>query len=294
MRVLAIGNNTLDHVFSISRELEPGAKLSAAAHHAHPGGQAANAAVAMVHLGLDVHYVGAFGDDSAGERVRGALAHAGCRLDGCPTVPDCPNHSAVVLVANGSGERSIVMHKDQRLRLDPDVVRPEYVERASAVYVDGHESKAGARAAELARRFGRRVIADAERVTPELRGLLARVHELVAPLDVLTELTGADSGPASVLAATALGPEVVVATAGAGGSYGTDGGGEVIHQPAVPAGVIDTTGAGDAFHAGYVAARLHGAGLRASLEYASDVAAVKCARPGPQLAATDVRHLRWR
>jgi 2-dehydro-3-deoxygluconokinase len=51
-------------------------------------------------------------------------------------------------------------------------------------------------------------------------------------------------------------------------------------QDAVPVDVVDTVGAGDAFAAGYIAERIYGGSVSASLRLATMTGAAACAHPG--------------
>ncbi|MFE0645970.1 carbohydrate kinase family protein [Streptomyces sp. NPDC058877] len=81
-----------------------------------------------------------------------------------------------------------------------------------------------------------------------------------------------------------LGPSVVIATKGAEGCGGLDEKGAHFTLAAAPAEVADSTGAGDAFHAGFLAARLRGAGIREAAAWGNRAGALKCRHPGPRVA----------
>jgi sugar/nucleoside kinase (ribokinase family) len=88
----------------------------------------------------------------------------------------------------------------------------------------------------------------------------------IPPVDLL--LANADE------AARLDGGEMVVKL-GAGGARWGD-----VHVPAAQVDVVDTTGAGDAFAAGFLSARLRGAGPREALEEGCCVAARAVAQVG--------------
>ena len=72
---------------------------------------------------------------------------------------------------------------------------------------------------------------------------------------------------------------VVVIKLGPDGSRAV-GGGDDVRAPAPRTRVVDTTGAGDAFNAGFLAARLRGADLRAALRLGNRVGALSTRRAG--------------
>jgi len=84
----------------------------------------------------------------------------------------------------------------------------------------------------------------------------------------------------------AEGARTAVVTCGAAGSVASDGN-VMAATAARRIAVVDTLGAGDTFIAGFLAARLRGEGLKASLEAGRDLAAVTCTHLGgfPQAPA---------
>jgi sulfofructose kinase len=287
--VLVVGNNTVDTVYRVPGAMGPDTKGQAESLAVYAGGQAANVAYALALLGRPVQYVGAFGDDDGSALSRRSLAEAGIGLTGCVVVPRCPVHHATVVVDTLTGSRSIVMFKDNRLRLDPSVVTPDLLDGAAALYLDNHEERASVAAATLARERGIPVIADLETLSALTLPILAQVDTLVAPRDVLRELTGESDPEQLVRAVQLLGPHTVVATAGVDGAFGAETTGGVIHVPSWPCELVDSTGAGDAFHAGYLAAFLDGAEFPARLLFGALLASVKCGVGGPRLTPQSAR-----
>jgi sugar/nucleoside kinase (ribokinase family) len=283
-RVLVIGNNTLDQVFTTSQGLCRDGKVAATSLRHFAGGQAANVAHALAGLGLSVRYLGAFGDDGAGALVRASLESVGIDLGGCDTVRGCPTHTAAIVVDLHSRERSIVMYKDDRLRLSPGAVDPRHLDGVDLVYVDNHEPEAALAAALLARERGIPVLADLESTDPRGVRVVPHLTSLVAPAAVIRELAGHQEMDAALRGAQRRGPRTVVATDGARGAAAVHAGLPLHTVPAEPCGVVDTTGAGDAFHAGFAAAALRGLGFHQTLRLATRLAAAKCQEHGPRLS----------
>ncbi len=85
------------------------------------------------------------------------------------------------------------------------------------------------------------------------------------------------------------GPEVIVVTRNAHGSYLSTRDGQLIDQPAIDCGpVVDRTGAGDGFLAGLVFSRMHGDRWDTAMRFAAVVAGFKTtyrgAWPSPSIA----------
>jgi sulfofructose kinase len=297
-RILVIGNNTLDQVFTVEGRLPHDTKTQAVSLVHYPGGQAANVAFTLAGLGLAVDYLGSFGDDPAGTAVRGSLAAVGIGLAACPVIPDCPTHSAVLFIDRRCGDRTIVMYKDPRLAVPGEAVWLQEIAALDLLYLDNHEPAASLAAARLARERGIPVLADLEEVDENTPRILSLITSLIAPASVLHQLTGEDDLEAALARARRMGPHTVVATAGIQGCVGLHGALSPIFVPAAPCQVRDTTGAGDAFHAGFVAAAFGGRDFAECLSFATRLAAAKCEEPGPRLTVATLaawrREVFWR
>jgi sugar/nucleoside kinase (ribokinase family) len=291
--VLVIGNTTADVVLATEHGLQAGAKVQARSVARYSGGQAANTAWTLARLGIAVEFVGAFGDDEAGRLAAAELRQAGASLAGSTTVPRCPSQTGYVVVDASSGERSIVVHRDPRLRLDSDV--GPLTASASMLFLDGHEPTASQTAARQARSRGIPVIADAEVATPEISALLPHISCLIAPVGIICQLAHTDNAAEAVMRLTdADGSRTVVATDGARGALGARPGSRPLHIPAARCMAIDTTGAGDAFHAGYIAAAIRGFDFKARLAFASELAAAQCEVAGPRVSPKRIERFRIR
>ncbi|MFC1419302.1 carbohydrate kinase family protein [Streptacidiphilus cavernicola] len=290
--VVVLGFNTLDLVFSGPDAIRPDQKIHSTGLLQIAGGQGANAAVDLAGLGLAVQYAGMFGDDAWGGLSAASLTDAGIGTAASRTVADCPNHVAVVVVDTTHDTRSIVMCKDPRLTAPADLVDERLLRTTRALYTDGHEFELSVAAAALAASLGVPVFSDLESLRPDTDRLLRHVGELVAPLAVLAELTGATDEAEILAGVRKLGPAVVVATKGGEGCSTLDEQGRLVVLPAVPTEVVDSTGAGDAFHAGYLAARLRGAGIVEAAELGNRAGALKCRFPGPRVPPEAMAALR--
>jgi sugar/nucleoside kinase (ribokinase family) len=283
-RVLVVGNTTIDHVFTFDRQPAADEKLQATSYAACAGGQAANVAATLAMLGLEVVFVGPFGDDAGAVESLRAFAAIGVDTRWAPRVADCRHHVASILVAGD--RRSIAMYRDPRLTLDGFRFPEAALEGCAAVYTDGHEIAASLELARIATGRTIPLVMDIETATSATRRLAGSAGHLIAPADILCRLTGRDTVADALHAAAASGPVAVVATLGAQGASGLCAGDDAaIDVPATPCAVVDTTGAGDAFHAGYLAALLGGLPFRERLVLAADVAAIKCGMRGPRIAA---------
>ncbi len=273
-------------------------------HTDHPGGSAANVAVALARLGRPTWLATSFADDAYGALLADHLAGNDVRLAGDPGAVD--RTSSAVATLDAAGAASYDFDLDWRLhpvRL-PDGVVPAVVHACSigAVLPPGCD---GVRA-EVERFRDRATVSYDVNLRPSISGtgpdVIRRVERLAGLSDVVKasddDLEGLRPGMPWVDAAHALlatGPIAVLVTRGAEGAT-------LVHRrgrldvPASRVRVVDTIGAGDTFGAATLHAlgergllgalarpaleTLDDEGWRAVLTYAARAAAVTVSRPG--------------
>lgn len=273
----------------------------------HPGGSAANVAVALSRLGQRAALVTQLGADRYGDLLRGHLAGNGVRL--LPAGPASAPTSRAVARLDAAGAASY------QFELSWDVSGLRLAEGSAGLHVGslgtvlapGDEQVRGL-AEDVSRRGGAVVSYDPNvrpSVTPDRRQAAAEAGRLAALAHVV-KLSDEDLGwlyPGTSpreLAGRWLGQaarvtRLLVVTLGERGAFVATRSG-CWQAPAVPVAVADTVGAGDAFTAGLLAG-LAGAGLlspdalgrcaaadlaalRRITGQAMAAAALTCSRPG--------------
>lgn len=256
----------------------------------HPGGSAANAAVALARLGRDVRLLTAYAGDDRGRTLDAHLAAAGVGLAADPHLLARTPTATVSIGPDGAAAYAFDL--EWELAALPALTEVRFVHVCSW----GPVLEPGAsRVRELLAGAPATVTYDINlrpAVTGSGPGLTAAV-ERTAALAQLVKASDEDlavlypglsiEGAASAL--LGLGPLAVVVTRGGDGAswYGA----ETVHAPAVPVSVVDTIGAGDTFGAALLDA-LWGTDLRALsreriaeiLTYAVRAAAVTVSRAG--------------
>ncbi|PRB05509.1 ribokinase [Microbacterium sp. MYb72] len=106
MGVIVLGSANHDTSVSMPRIPAPGETILATGAASGPGGKGLNQAVAAARSGASTTFVGAVGDDEAGERLRGVLIDEGVRAG--LGVSERPTGTAFVMVAD-DGENAIVV-----------------------------------------------------------------------------------------------------------------------------------------------------------------------------------------
>jgi sulfofructose kinase len=297
--LVGVGLNATDTLIPLPSYPERGSKMEYRSETILPGGQVASTVVACQHWGLRTRYVGKLGDDAAASLHRAAFAREGVETQ-IVTVPGGVSPQSLILV-DGSGERTVLNRRDDRLVLKPEELTREWIVQARALHVDGHDTEAAILAAGWAREAGIPVVADLDELYPGIEALLEKIDYLIvsrdfpcrlmAEADLETALRRMQQRYGSVLAAATLGQDGVLAWDGE----------RFHHTHAYRVPVMDTTGAGDIFHAGFIYGLLQGWPLERQLNFACAAAALNCMAVGARggietvdaiegLMATGTRH----
>jgi sulfofructose kinase len=276
--VVGVGLNATDTLIPVPHFPERGSKVEI--HSANPllGGQVASAVAACQQWGLRTRYVGKLGEDHAALLHRTEFERLGVETH-LFTARRCHSQQAFILV-DPSGERTVLWKRDPRLTLLPEELKREWIVNARVLHLDGHDTRAAARAAEWAREEGIPVVADLDDLYPGYETLLPNIDFLITSRDIPTRLTREPDLRYSLkevrrryrcrLAAATLGQDGVLAWDG-----------EKFHYAAANrVESVDTTGAGDTFHAGFINGFLQEWPLQRQLEFACAAAALNCMAVG--------------
>jgi sulfofructose kinase len=279
--VVGVGANSVDFVYLLPEFPDPAgpaSKLPITSHRLSPGGQTATALCACAALGLRTSYVGAFGDDDNGRRMRDELARRGVRTEAAITRP-APNRYAVILVNERNGERIVLWRRDPRLSVGREALPAATIAAARVVHVDDEDEELALEAARLARRAGVPVTSDIDRVTGRTRELTGAVTIPIFAEHVPQALTGERDLPRALAALRAPHHAMLCVTLGSRGAVVLDGD-RLEHVPGYPVDVVDTTGAGDVFRGAFIWALLRGERPAEIVRVANAAAAIACTRHG--------------
>lgn len=277
--VVVVGDVNVDILASIDRYPSLGGHGLAEELCMEGGGSAANTAVMLGLLGLDVLMLGRVGDDLLADRALRGMRSAA--VDVSRVRRDAEATTGLCFVAvTPDGERTMLCGRGANSRLSPDDVDAAAIEEARWLHLSGYPllSESGRAAlrksVDIARRAGTRVSLDVG-IGPSTSQWRDAVLELAPAIDVLlpndveAESLAGETNPARVARhLQANGPQTVVLKLGARGCYVSAGSGEWA-VPAFDVDPVDSTGAGDAFDAGVIAGRLAGLDLRSSALLAS-------------------------
>jgi len=276
--LVGVGLNAMDVLIPLAEFPVRGSKAWYTGSTLMPGGQAATTVFACQRWGLSTRYVGKLGDDDAGRLHREVFAQAGVDAK-LITVPHANSPQSLILV-DGGGERTVLCRKDERVQLQPEDLRREWIVNARALHLDGCEIAAATQAAAWARAAGVPVIADLDEIYPGIERLIENVDYLIVSRDFPGRLTGEkDLETALCSIQSRYGCSLTAATLGEEGVVAWDGR-RFYLRPAYRVPVVDTTGAGDIFHAGFIFGLLQGWPIERQLDFACAAAALNCSSVG--------------
>lgn len=290
MRFFSLGDLMVDVVARLFGPLAEGSDNPGVISYVG-GGSAANTAAWLARAGVESTFVGAIGDDAAGESQVESLHRLGVdvrvRVDRVR-----PTGTCLVLVAP-SGERTMVPDPGANLGLmDFDVPIDEF-SSGDHLHVSGYallrDSRDAAVAAMTAAAtvgmtisVGAASAAPLETAGPAMfLGLVPDGSLLFANEKEAAVLGGCDASPAELARKLGSAGRTAVVTAGSGEATWS-GGGDAVSLTADPLdrAELDTTGAGDAFTAGFLAARGRGADPQVCLRDGHILAAAACRTTG--------------
>lgn len=267
MSVTVVGSGNVDLVSQVERIPEPGETVLSTGFATHAGGKGNNQATAAARAGAATTFVGAFGDDDNGARLRASLTDSGVR----PLVRTSAEPTGTALITvSATGENAIVVNAGANATLT-DLTPEERSAIAGADLVLMQLEIPLETVLAAATIASGRVVLNAAPAQP-------LPHELLAAVDLLivNEHEAALLGGAEHLLTVV--PALVVTLGAKGALVRTrDTSTEV---PGISVDVVDTTGAGDTFCGALVAALDERVPLDEAVRFATVAAALSVRRAG--------------
>ncbi|MBR0558020.1 sugar kinase [Ciceribacter sp. L1K23] len=242
--------------------------------------------------GTTVDYYTAVGTDGLSDRMIAFMGDGGVGTSHIRRLSDRTVGLYMIELANG--ERSFIYWRGtsaaKRLASDRAALAEALAGRSLVLFsgitmaiIDAEDRDAFLSALQTARGNGATIVFDPNmraRLWPDAQTMrdtitaAASVADIVLPSFDEDQREFGDTDPQATIARyRALGVGCVVVKNGAGTVYAQDGEEAATYEPVAVKTVVDTTAAGDSFNAGFIAARLGGAGLRTSIERGSRLAA---------------------
>lgn len=267
MSVVIVGSGNVDLVSRVERIPEPGETVLSTGFATHAGGKGNNQATAAARAGAPTTFVGAFGDDDNGARLRASLRDSGVRP--LVRVSAEPTGTAMITVAP-NGENAIVVNAGANATLT-DLTPEERSAIAGADLVLMQLEIPMDTVLAAATIASGRVVLNAAPAQPLPAELLAKVDLLIVNEHEATLLGGADH-------LLTLVPALVVTLGVKGALVRTRD--TTTEVPGITVDVVDTTGAGDTFCGALVAALDERRPLDDAVRFASVAAALSVRRAG--------------
>jgi sulfofructose kinase len=281
--VLCAGIAVVDMLFRVKAFPRPEVKTQASEFCTVNGGNAANAAVAIAHLGVRARFSGPLGADTAGDMFLTLAARQGIDCSACPRLLDVPTSVSAICI-DARGERAIANFRDERLA----AARPEHpsalVAGVDAVIADNRFPGFVRDICAAARARGIPVVLDADEPRRDSNALFDLVTHVVFSAEGLRATAGTDSLGRGLIDMSKQTKSFLAVTDGANDVLWLDNG-ELRQIPAFRVDVVDTLGAGDTFHGAFTLMLAEGMAERPAMRFAAATAALKCTRYGGILGA---------
>lgn len=278
--VVGVGLNATDTLLVVPKFPSYAGKEPFQEEILSPGGQVASAVVTCQTLGLRTKYIGTVGDNFRGRIQLDSLTEAGVNIDHVQVREGCNNQSAYIIIDRSTGERTVLWHRDDCLRLEPDSITPEQITDARLLHIDGHDTAAVERAAAIASEAGIPVTVDVDTIYHGFDRVLPFVDYLIASTNFPEQWTNErDPFKALELIQREYKMKVAAMTLGSHGSLALADG-KFHYSPAFVVNCLDTTGAGDVFHGGFCYGVLADWPLGRTLDFANAMAALNCKAMG--------------
>ncbi|MBM3737762.1 MAG: ribokinase [Acidobacteria bacterium] len=245
-----------------------------------PGGQVASAMVTCATLGLRTKYIGTVGDDERGRIQLDSLQGTGIDISDVQVRKGCANQSAYIVIDQSTGERTVFWRRPDELRLDPSEIRDDMITCSRLLHIDGHDTAAVERCAQVAKRHQIPVTVDVDTVYHGFDRLLPFVDYLITSSEFPVRWTN-ENDPCKALESIQdeYGMRVAAMTLGAHGCMARFEG-RFHYSPAYVVDCADTTGAGDVFHGAFCYGILQEMPLGGILSFSNAMAALNCTAIG--------------
>ena len=285
-RILCIGLPVRDLTFRVPGVPGRGSKEHATHFDEICGGNALNAAIAIVRLGGRASICGPMGDarETSTRFIFEKLAHEGIETKDLVHMPGLVTPISAVMV-DPSGERTIVTFRDPELwkvHLPPTET---LLDDCAAILTESRCAEFCTDLCAEATRRGIPVVVDVDRAMSLREGLLTASSHLVFSSEPLQETADVSDDGQALRKIAKLTPSFLAGTRGPKGTIWLNEQGELEETPAFPVHTVDTLGAGDVFHGAFALALTEKQDLREALRFASAAAALKCTRFGGAFAA---------
>lgn len=287
MKIVGIGANVFDTLYSVPTYPKEDTKMRATASTNAGGGPVATGLVAARKLGEEAAYIGMMSDDSGGKFLLSDFQKYGVNTDAIRVKSGYRSFSSVLWLCGDTATRTCVFDKGDLPPLHLDDAQRQAVADAEILMVDGNEMDAAVEAAKIAKQNGVAVLYDCGGLYDGVERLLTLTDIMIPSEEFAIGHTGCQTAKeAAKKLYDTYSPKVVVVTQGKKGGLLYDGK-ESVSYPIYPADVVDSNGSGDVFHGAFAAGMAKGYDFIKCCHFASAVSALKCTGVGARASVPD-------
>lgn len=253
--VIGIGAATLDTLHLVPDFPATEGVTQIIASTTDGGGPVATALCFLAKHGLSCALLDTFGDDRAGTAILHGLAECGVECLTPEPVSHCLSATAQILVRQRDGARHIFYQPGNTPEPVWDDTATAALKNARLLHINGRHENAARAGVREALNLGIKISFDggAGRYRESIRDLVEAADLRILSRSFAADYVGSDD--LDIIAKTLKSgkPELLIVTAGTGGSWIWTSTGDHFHQPAIPAHpLVDTTGCGDIYHGAFI------------------------------------------
>ena len=251
------------------------------------GGPCTTALVAVSKLGVEAGFIGAVGDDHAGDFIAHDMERFGVDTTYLIRRPGHISFHSFVILNQPRSTRTCVAYPGTVPQPEPCDIPADVIRQAKVLHLDGNNLEAAVHAARIAKSAGVPICLDAGSPYPNIETLLPFIDWLIPSEEFVRKITGqSDVETGARMLYAEYKPQTLIVTQGVQGGF-LYRGDSIVRYPSFPVEAIDTNGAGDVFHGAYIVGILRGMDEIAAATFASAVSALKCTGFGARDSTPD-------
>lgn len=278
-KVVGLGACVYDTLITVSNYPTEDTKQKAENIFVSGGGPVGNALVVLSKLGVGTAVIGGFAPDAAGQFLLADFEKYGVDVSAAKTFENTSSFTSYILLSATGKTRTCVFDRGN-VPDEPAALDFSILDTADVLHLDGNYLNCALAAAKYAKARGVKVSLDAGGLYVNIETLLPYVDVLIPSAEFALGLTKETSIEAAMYALNEqYHPEILVVTDGSNGGFYWENG-KAVHYDSYKVQAVDTNGAGDTFHGAFLAAYTDGKSVVECCNYASAVAAYKCAHKG--------------
>jgi len=285
--VVGIGAAVYDTLMLTPSFPEEDTKLRSSRILFQGGGPCTTALVAMAKLGVKAGFIGAVGDDHAGDYIAQDLERFGVDTQYLLRRAGCISFYSFVILNQSRSTRTCVAYPGTVPPTTEEEIPVKVIQNAKVLHLDGNNLTAAVHAARIARAAGVPVCLDAGSPYPHIETLLPFIDWLIPSEEFVRKFTGkSDVEAGARMLYSEYKPSTLIVTQGVQGGFFCRADG-IQRYSSFKVDAIDTNGAGDVFHGAFIAGRLKGMNETNAAVFASAVSALKCTGFGARDSTPD-------